>query len=200
MAHRTLLPGYTRLTGSSKRVLTPSGSVISDRAYHAISGAKTTAGQSKTDAFEAILARTNNLERAKHESGVSGRQLENYRRQFAQDGRGSASPFEKIGNRWQFRGAQGYEHTFVNPQGKAESATFSGRNLIAIQNYRTAVSERSQAELDQWLKAHPAGIPDDSGRMHIPETDLRRIDAANKRMTKRQRAQFQKKQFYATAA
>jgi hypothetical protein len=200
MAHRILLPGYTRLPGSSKRVRTPSGSVISDRAYHALSSAKTTAGRSKTDAFEAILARTNNLERAKRESGVSGRQLENYRRQFAQDGRGSASPFEKIGNRWQFRGAQGYEHTFINLRGQPDSATLSGRNLIAMQDYRTALSERSQAELDQWLKAHPAGVPDDSGRMHIPETDLRRIDAAKKRMTKRQRSQFQRKQFYATAA
>jgi hypothetical protein len=76
----------------------------------------------------------------------------------------------------------------------------AGRNLIAMQDYRAAVSERSQAELDRWLKAHPGGVPDDDGRIHIPETDLRRIDAANKRMTKRQRAQFQKKQFYATAA
>jgi hypothetical protein len=200
MAHRSLLPGYTRLPGSSKRVRTPSGFVISDRAYHAISSAKTITGRCKTDAFEAILARTNNLERAKRESGVSGRQLEDYRRQFAQDGRGSASPFEKIGNRWQFRGTQGFTHTFINPRGQPDSGSFSGRNLVAMQDYRTALSERSQAELDQWLKAHPAGIPDDTGRMHIPETDLRRIDAANKRMTKRQRAQFQKKQFYATAA
>jgi hypothetical protein len=200
MGRRSLLLGYTRLPGSSKRVRTPTGSVISDRAYHAISSAKTTAGRSKTEAFEAILAQTNNLDRAKRESGVSGRQLEDYRRQFAQDGRISASPFEKIGNRWQFRGAQGYEHTFINLRGQPESAAFSGRSLVSMQNYRTALSERSQAELDQWLKAHPAGIPDDSGRMHIPETDLRRIDAANKRMTKRQRAQFQRKQFYATAA
>jgi hypothetical protein len=199
MAHHTLLPGYARLPGSSKRVRTPSGSVISDRAYHAISSSKTTTGRSKTDAFETILARTNNLERAKRESGVSARQLENYRRQFAQDGRGSASPFEKIGNRWQFRGAQGFTHTFIGLRGQL-SATFSGRNPIAMQDYRAAVSERSQAELDRWLKAHRGGVPDDNGRIHIPETDLRRIDAANKRMTKRQRAQFQKKQFYATAA
>jgi hypothetical protein len=200
MAYRTLLPGYARLPGSSKRVRTPSGSVISDRAYHAISSVKTTGGRSKTDAFEAILARTNDLERAKRESGVSVRQLENYRRQFAQDGRGSASPFEKIGNRWQFRGAQGFTHTFINLRGQVESAVFSGRSLVSMQDYRTALSERSQVGLDQWLKAHPAGVPDDNGHMHIPETDLRRIDAANKRMTKRQRSQFQRKQFYATAA
>jgi hypothetical protein len=36
MAHRTLLPGYTRLPGSSKRVRTPGGSIISHRAYHTI--------------------------------------------------------------------------------------------------------------------------------------------------------------------
>ena len=37
MPKRTLLPGYTRLEGSSKRVRTPGGSIISDRAYNAIS-------------------------------------------------------------------------------------------------------------------------------------------------------------------
>jgi hypothetical protein len=33
---RVLLTGYTRLPGSSKRVLTPSGKTISDRAYNTI--------------------------------------------------------------------------------------------------------------------------------------------------------------------
>jgi hypothetical protein len=33
---RTLLTGYTRLPGSSKRILTPEGKTISDRAYHTI--------------------------------------------------------------------------------------------------------------------------------------------------------------------
>jgi hypothetical protein len=37
MAKRTLLPGYSRLPGSSKRVRTPGGSIISDRAYNTIS-------------------------------------------------------------------------------------------------------------------------------------------------------------------
>jgi hypothetical protein len=37
MAKRTLLPGYTRLEGSSKRVRTPGGSTISDRAYNTLS-------------------------------------------------------------------------------------------------------------------------------------------------------------------
>jgi hypothetical protein len=37
MAHHTLLAGYTRLPGSSKRVRTPGGSIISDRAYNTIS-------------------------------------------------------------------------------------------------------------------------------------------------------------------
>ena len=35
-AKRTLLRGYTRLSGSSKRVRTPTGSTISDRAYNKI--------------------------------------------------------------------------------------------------------------------------------------------------------------------
>jgi hypothetical protein len=36
MAHRNLLRGYSRLPGSSKRVRTPGGSIISDRAYNTI--------------------------------------------------------------------------------------------------------------------------------------------------------------------
>jgi hypothetical protein len=36
MARHTLLAGYSRLSGSSKRVRTPGGSIISDRAYNTI--------------------------------------------------------------------------------------------------------------------------------------------------------------------
>jgi hypothetical protein len=37
MARHTLLAGYTRLPGSSKRVRAPGGSIISDRAYNTLS-------------------------------------------------------------------------------------------------------------------------------------------------------------------
>jgi hypothetical protein len=42
-------------------------------------------------------------------------------------------------------------------------------------------------------------VTDDSGQVHHPETQLPRIDAALRRMDKRQRTRFHQQQFYATA-
>jgi hypothetical protein len=53
--------------------------------------------------------------------------------------------------------------------------------------------------LDAWTADHPAGITDDAGEVHHPETQLPRIDAALRRMGKRQRTRFHQQQVYATA-
>lgn len=100
---------------------------------------------------------------------------------------------------WVFRGARGFQHTFLNGEGQETQAMFSGRNLVGMQDYRAAVSEHSQDQLDAWAEAHPNGVTDDSGQVHHPETQLPRIDAALRRMGKRQRARFHQQQFYATA-
>jgi hypothetical protein len=79
-------------------------------------------------------------------------------------------------------------------------ATFSGRNLVAMQDYRSAVTDRNQAELDAWEAAHSLGVEDDSGHVHHPETQLARIESSLRRMGKRQRTRFHQQQFYATGA
>jgi hypothetical protein len=134
---------------------------------------------------------------ARRESGLSARQFEEYRRSFGN--RESASPFIKEHGRWSFRGARSFQHAFLNADGQETRATFSGRNLIAMQDYGAAVSERSQTQLDAWKAAHPDGITDDAGQVYHTETQLNRIDASLRRMGKRQRARFHQQQFYATA-
>jgi hypothetical protein len=173
------------------------GETISYNAFRKLANVGSAGTSSKVRLFEQILARSNNLELGRSESGLSGRQFEQYRRSF--ESRGSASPFVKESGRWIFRGARGFQHTFLNGEGQETRATFSGGNLIAMQDYRAAVSDRSQAELDAWEKAHPSGVTDDSGQPHHPETQLPRIDAALRRMGKRQRSRFHQQQFYATA-
>ena len=190
--------GYELLPGKARRYRNvQTGETISYNAFRRLANARSSSAASKVQRFEQVLARSNNLELARRESGLSGREFEQYRRSFGS--RESASPFVKEHGRWIFRGARGFQHTFLNAEGKETRATFSGRNLIAMQDYRAAVTERSQAQLDAWTEAHPDGVTDDSGQVHHPETQLPRIDAALRRMGKRQRTRFHQQQFYATA-
>jgi hypothetical protein len=188
--------GYELLPGRARRYRNAeTGETISYNAFRKLAGVRSPATASKVQRFEQVLARSNDLQLARRESGLSGREFEQYRRSFGS--RESASPFVKEQGRWTFRGARGFQHTFLNREGQETRATFSGRNLIAIQDYRSAIIDRSQ--LDAWAAEHPDGVTDDSGQVHHPETQLPRIDAALRRMGKRQRTRFHQQQFYATA-
>jgi hypothetical protein len=190
--------GYELLSGTSRRYRdVQTGETISYNAFRKLAHTLSSGAASRVRRFEHALARSNDLLLARRESGLSGREFEQYRRSFGD--RESASPFVKEHGRWTFRGARGFQHTFLNPEGRETSATFSGRNLIAMQDYRAAVSEHSQDQLDVWAGARPNGVTDDTGQAHYPETQLSRIDAALRRMGKRQRARFHQQQFYATA-
>jgi hypothetical protein len=190
--------GYKLLPGTSRRYKNVrTGETVSYNVFRKLANARSSSTASKVTRFEEVLARSNDLELAHRESGLSGRQFEQYRRSFGS--RESASPFVKENGRWAFRGARGFQHTFLNGEGRETRATFSGHNLIAMQDYRSAISNRNQAELDAWVEAHPTGVADDDGQIHHPETQLSRIDAALRRMGKRQRARFHQQQFYATA-
>jgi hypothetical protein len=151
--------------------------------------------QTQTERFERELVRFGEregaVETARQRAGLSKRGFQTYRAQFEKQGREGASPFERQGRRWRFRGAQGNRHAFISTAGKEERVTFSGRNLIAIQDYRAAVESRNQAKLDAWANAHPAGIEGDNGATHFPETSLRKRNAALNRMSPRERARFQ---------
>jgi hypothetical protein len=195
---QTRLLGYELLPGKARRYRhAQTGDTISYNAFRKLASARSSGSDAKAHRFEQALARTNDLELARRESGLSGRQFEHYRRSF--ENRESASPFVKERGRWIFRGTRGFEHAFLNTDGQETRATFSGRNLIAMQDYRAAVSDRNQAELDAWKEARSGGVTDDSGQVIHPETLLFRIDAALRRMGKRQRTRFHQQQFYATA-
>lgn len=191
--------GYRLLPGKSRRYESLiTGKTVSYRTFREIATAKGSPKYSnKVKLFEAILARTNDLERARKESGVSGRQFTTYRTSFETDGRSSASPFKKDDKgRWTFRGAQGFTHTFVNVHGTVTRATFSGHNLIVMQDYRSAYREHSQVDMDKWERAHLSGVTDDAGNVHYPETTLAIVASVLRRMGKRLRARFQSEVFY----
>jgi hypothetical protein len=192
------LLGLRRLPCKARRFeVIDAGRSISYNEFRRLAHALSSSSSSKIGRFEAVLARSNDLELARRESGLSGREFEQYRRSFGD--RESASPFVKEHGRWIFRGARGFQHAFLDREGKEIRATFSGHSLIAMQDYRSAATERSQAKLDAWNEAHSAGLEDDSGHVHHPETQLPRIDAALRRIGKRQRTRFHQQQFYATA-
>jgi hypothetical protein len=190
--------GYELLPGTSRRYRdVQTGEIISYNAFRRRANARSSTNVSEVQHFEQILARSNDLELARHQSRLSGRGFEQYRRSF--ESRDSASPFVKERGRWIFRGARSFQHAFLNTQSQEGRASFSGRNLVAMQDYRSAVTERDQSKLTAWEATHAGGVRDDGGHVHHPETHLARIDAALRRMGKRQRTRFHQQQFYATA-
>jgi hypothetical protein len=190
--------GYEPLLGKARRYRNvQTGDTISYNVFRRLANTRSSSTASKVTRFEEVLARSNDLELARRESGLSGREFEQYRGSFGN--RESASPFVKEHGRWVFRGARGFQHAFLNVDGQETRVTFSGRNLIAMQDYRAALSDRNQTQLNAWAKAHPEGVKDDAGQSHYPETRLTRIDSTLRRMGKRQRTRFHQQQFYATA-
>ena len=128
------LAGLEKIPGTARRwrdILT--GEELSYNAGRARIQALSGGFRSQIEHFERELAqlgeRENALGTARQRSGLSQRGVRTYRAQFEKTGRGGASPFERIGRRWRFRGARGFRHTFVNEAGGVEHATFSGRNL-----------------------------------------------------------------------
>jgi hypothetical protein len=190
MARHTLLPGYTRLPGSSKRVQTPSGSIISDRAYNRISGLNT----KSIKAFEIAAAHTRNEKEAIAQSGISKRQLDNYRRSFEKgginEGRYGASPWKKEGNKLVYHEPTKVEYGFI-ADGKLAEAKFSGLNLIKVQDYRNA-REKGQAALDEWARKNPDGVTDINGKVYHPETSEAELKSAYRRMSKRDKQRYRR--------
>jgi hypothetical protein len=190
--------GYELIAGKARRYRNlRTGETISYNAFRRLASKYSQPYATKMRRFDTLLARTNNLEQAKRESGISGRQLATYRHQMAER---NISPFGRSG----FRGVRGKDLPFLNIQGQWDHATFSGVNSIAMHDYKRAAYDNpgytaaSQAELDRWEKAHLNGVVDDEGRTHHLETDLSRIRASMRRMSKRTKANLHKQLFYAT--
>jgi hypothetical protein len=158
--------------------------------------------RNKVSLFERALGRTKNVEEARRESGLSQRGLNTYRNSFAASGRESASPWQKEKGRWQFEPDRlSYTHTFLDVRdgGRWLSAPFVGRELIEMQDWRSAVfTHESQRMLDDWERKNPAGVEGADGQTYWPETNLAAIRASLKRMSKRQRKRIEESIRYRT--
>jgi hypothetical protein len=86
--------GYKLLPGKSRRYQNVrTGETISYNAFRRLANARSSSAVSKVNLFEQVLARSNDLELARRESRLSGREFEQYRHSFGN--RESASPFVK---------------------------------------------------------------------------------------------------------
>ena len=84
--------GYELLSGKARRYRNvQTGETISYNAFRRLANARSSSTTSKVHLFERVLARSNDLQLARRESGLSGREFEQYRRSFGR--RESASPF-----------------------------------------------------------------------------------------------------------
>jgi hypothetical protein len=151
----------------------------------------------KFSLFERVLGRTKNVAKAQRESGLSQRGLVAYRKKFAEIDRQGASPWQKEKGRWRFEPNRlSFTHTFfdVRDGGRWLHAPFVGRELIAMQNWRSAAfGDGGQAALDEWRKANPAGVQGADGQTYWPETDYQSIRASLKRMSKKERKRIEEK-------
>jgi hypothetical protein len=197
MARHTLLPGYSRLPGSSKRVRTPGGSIISDRAYNVVANTSKL-DNSAVKSFESALARNNgDVQFARDASGISKRQFHAYRRHTP----AATNPFKKEQGKYVFSGVKTRFHAFVGANGLPQyEVAFAGDNLTAMRQLREAIERRDQKALDQWKRQHPNGIADRFGRLHNPETSLRKLNAAKRRMSPAERSYFATREHYGTSA
>src|ERR1700722_13866205 len=144
----------------------------------------------KVSLFERALGRTKNVEQARRESGLSQRGLTAYRKSFVTSDRVSASPWQKEKGRWRFEPDRlSYTHTFLDVRdgGRWLSAPFVGRELIEMQDWRSAAfTHENQRMLDDWERKNPAGVEGADGQTYWPETNLAAIRASLKRMSKRE--------------
>jgi hypothetical protein len=158
--------------------------------------------RNKVSLFERALGRTKNVETARRESGLSQRGLASYRKSFITSDRESASPWAKEKGRWRFEPDRlSYTHTFfdVRNGGRWLSAPFVGRELIAMQNWRSAAfTHESQVMLDDWERENSAGVVGADSQTYWPETNLAAIRATLKRMSRRERNRIEESIRYKT--
>jgi hypothetical protein len=156
----------------------------------------------KVSLFERALGQTKNVETARRESGLSQRGLTAYRESFVSSDRKSASPWQKEKGRWRFEPDRlSYTHTFLDVRngGRWLNAPFVGRELIAMQDWRSAAFEHaSQAMLHDWEKENPGGVVGADGQTYWPETDLAAIRASLKRLSKKERKRIEESIRYKT--
>jgi hypothetical protein len=191
---RTLLTVYVRDPGSSRRYTnTETGENISYNEYRRRASQASSTYNEKRKNFEAdLVANNGELERVLEDGNYSKRFLDTYKRTTEQD----RNLFKKEKSRWVTNRPRVWWHTYINQDGNREDAPFYGENLHDMQARRRAIDMRDRAALNQLAMKHRQGITDANGVVRHPEFDLKKEMAAQRKMTKSERAAFERSEYY----
>jgi hypothetical protein len=191
---RTLLTVYVRDPGSSRRYTnTQTGENISYNEYRRRASQASSSFAARRQRFEADLVSSNgDLGRVLEDGEYSKRFIDTYKRTTAED----RNIFKKAKGRWVTNRPRVWWHTYINQDGNREDAPFYGENLHDMQARRRAMNMRDRATLNQLAMKHRKGIADANGIVRHPEFDLTQDLAAERKMTKAERAAFKKTEYY----
>ncbi len=150
-------------------------------------------------AFELALAKSGgNVQYAKEMSGISDRKFKACRKS-------SASSFVKEKGRFKIPTRKGKVilqtrfHAFIGTNGLPNyDVGLAGNDLLWMRRVRAAIEKRDQQALNKLKQERPNGITDRYGVTHHPETSLRKLNAAKRRMTPEQRDFFSSREWYQT--
>ena len=149
-------------------------------------------------AFELALAKSHgNVQYAKQMSGISERKFKAYRKS-------EVSSFVKEKGKYKIpttkKGTVILEtrfHAFITTSGlPVYDVGLAGPDLLWVRKLRKAIEEHDQQALNALHRERPNGIVDRYGVTHHPETSLRKIIAAKRRMTPAQRDFFSSREWY----
>jgi hypothetical protein len=191
---RTLLSVYIRDPGSARRYTnTETGENISYNEYRRRASQASSSYNEKRKKFEAdLVANNSDLNRVLQDGNYSKRFLDTYKRTTEQD----RNLFKKEKGRWITNRPRVWWHTYINQDGKIEDAPFYGDNLHVMQALRRAINMRDRDTLNQLALKHRQGITDANGIVRHPEFDLKKVMAAERKMSKAERAAFKKAEYY----
>ena len=131
-------------------------------------------------------------------SGISERKFKEYRKS-------SASSFVKEKGRFKIPTRKGkvilqtHFHAFISTSGlPVYDVGLAGADLLWMRKVRAAIEKRDQQALNGLHRERPNGIVDRYGVRYYPETSLRKLNAAKRRMNPEQRAFFASREWYQT--
>ena len=191
---RILLTVYVRDPGSARRYTnTETGENISYNEYRRRANQTSSSFAEKRSKFEGDLVSSNgDLDRVLEEGGYSKRFLAAYKKDTPTE----RNIFTKVKGRYVVNRPRVWWHTYINQDGKREDAPFYGENLHDMQARRRAMNMHARAPLNQLAMKHRKGIADANGIVRHPEFDLTQVLAAERKMTKAERAAFKKAEYY----
>jgi hypothetical protein len=191
---RRIIKRFQPLGGSARRFVdTTTGEEISNN--EKLRRARQSSGSfdKRRARFEADrVANNGDLDRVLEDGGYSKRFLTAYRK----DTPAERNLFSKVKGRYVANRPRVWWHTYINEDGNREDAPFYGENLHEMQAFRRAINMRDRATLNQLAMKHRKGIADANGVIRHPQFNLNKNLAAQRKMTKAERAAFKKAEYY----